>query len=88
MNKMTLEEFIKFLNKDTTNLLSNNGKKLTSKDQYVPLGVYCMEGEYASADITVEEAYNDFYKAFTKSNGCTTIDDFIASGYEFYDLCY
>lgn len=86
MNKMSLEEFIEFLNKDKMNLGSNGGEKLTNKDQYVPLGVYCMEGEWASADITVEEAYSSFYRAFTESNGCTSIDYFIGMGHEPYEL--
>ena len=70
---MTLEEFIEFL-------------KLKSKDDFITLWVYCMDGIDAKTQITVEEAYENFYEAFTEYNGCTTIDEFIVAGHECDEL--
>lgn len=70
---MTLEEFIEFLG-------------LKSKDDLITLWVYCMEGEDATAQITVEDAYENFLDSFTDRTGWTTIDDFVASGHECYEL--
>ena len=74
-DKMTLEEFIEFLNKKRVN------SKIT-KDTFIPLGIYCMEGEWGYSYISVEAAYEVFLDSFTERDGWTTIDDYVASGYD------